>query len=348
MSTSIPVYGLDWHRKQSPAQNELMIDPLLPYIRFKRFDWDGVKLDLSEERIKKSPIVFFFFPPPENLMADINARLIWIPMWDETLGRGLEWWHNLPKNLRVVAFSDHVRKKAQSAGLTTLPLKFFKDPANLEPVDFEYSKVLFYWNRIGMVGPEFLRRFCEVLQIDQLLFRKQIDPRIPAQLEYSLPKRMGKTIVKDVPGIELLSHREYLKLLNQANIVIAPRLSEGVGLTFIEALTRGCAVFAYNAPTMNEYIHHKHNGYLISDYNCTPNNFIRQQKSKLGQWLRRRKIYPGKTQEPVYPVKPWQNWRDIGLLDLRMLGASARRSQADGFSSWQNSIPQYASFILDW
>ena len=63
------------------------------------------------------------------------------------------------------------------------------------------------------------------------------------------------------------ARQDYLKYLNQANIFIAPRAAEGVGLSFVEALARGCAVFAYDAPTMNEYITHKADGFLFKERN---------------------------------------------------------------------------------
>ena len=53
--------------------------------------------------------------------------------------------------------------------------------------------------------------------------------------------------------------------MNECNIFIAPRYFEGIGWSFIEAMTKGMAVVAFNQPTMNEYIKNGVNGYLIDE-----------------------------------------------------------------------------------
>jgi glycosyltransferase involved in cell wall biosynthesis len=348
MTATIPVYGLDWHLGQSPAQNDLLIEPLQPYVQFEQHSWDGWKLDLPEEKIRKSPIIFFFFSPPPNILANPHARLVWIPMWDDVRRRSQGWWQKLPKNLRIVAFSGEVRKRAESAGLQTLSIKYFKDPAKFEPAHYDGKRILFYWNRTGLVEPGFVQDFCDALDINILLFRRNIDPRIPVHLEYSLPKKLGNTIVQEVPGIEALTRDEYLDIFNQVNIMIAPRSSEGVGITYIEALARGCAVFAFNGPTMNEYIYHKRNGYLFNSHSYTPGNLIRYHHSSLNRWIAEKKSTVTEADYPRYPITRYQNWKEITGLNLEILGSTARQEQGKGYQFWKNIIPRYAEFILNW
>lgn len=348
---TIPVFCFDWHVTQSPAQREILIKPLLPYLQFDVIPWDGVHLELSRTKIRETPLVFFLFPPPPHLLSDPEARLVWIPMWDEAKDYRDTWWSMLPKSLRVVAFSESVLQKAQATGLSALPLKYYNNPEEVKPVSWEGAKVLFYWNRTGLVSREFLEKICGVLDIEILYFRRRVDPGWPSWCDYDLPERLGKTRVKELKLNGIQGHREYLEHLNQSNVFIALRQSEGVGLTFIEAMARGCAVFSYDAPTMNEYIDHKENGYLfasdpVSDF-----------------WLRRKKIFQNiykyafrmglihrEILHPLfrYPVNLRQKWADIEGLDLQTLGGKARQSQLDGYKIWKNSLEQFASFILDW
>ena len=347
LATRIPIFGLDWHIRQSPAQQELANDPLQPYIQFEQFGWNGTSMpDLPVKQFKNMPIVFFHLPPPQHLYHGANMRVVWIPMWDQARGYNLEWWQSLPKSLRVVAFSKEVSVRAKSAGLSTLDLRFFKLPDQFTPANWKTGRVLFYWNRTGLVDKNFLSRLCQSLDIEHLIFRRQVDPRIPAHFDYSLPPWLGKTCVQEIRSNTFLPKREYMDIINRANVFIAPRASEGVGLTFIEALARGCAVFAFDAPTMNEYITHKRNGYLFQRYAYSLWNHTRE---KALRWLDHFLIrYANMQPRFACPVTGWQDWDDVQSLDLQRLGDNARLSQAAGFRKWIDSIPQYASFILDW
>jgi glycosyltransferase involved in cell wall biosynthesis len=53
-------------------------------------------------------------------------------------------------------------------------------------------------------------------------------------------------------------------LIKQKGIYIAPREYEGIGLSYLESMAMGKAVIAVDNPTMNEYIKHGINGYLIN------------------------------------------------------------------------------------
>ena len=60
----------------------------------------------------------------------------------------------------------------------------------------------------------------------------------------------------------LSEKKEYNDLVSKSNIYISPRKYEGIGMSFLEALTRGQCVIAPNYMTMNQYIKDGVNGYL--------------------------------------------------------------------------------------
>jgi glycosyltransferase involved in cell wall biosynthesis len=345
MPIRIPVCCLDWHIHYSPALLDLLIEPLGPFMRFELIGWDGKEMPaIPMETLKVSPIIFFQLPPPESWLKNPYARLVWIPMWDHAYGYDLKWWQSLPKNLRIMAFSNRITKLAEAVGLRTLSIRYFKNPDELERANWDGKRVLFYWNRTGLVGPGFLSKICRTMDIDLLLFRTQIDPSIPMRFEYRLPKKLGKTEVREIPEINVLLREEYLDLINQANIFIAPRRLEGVGITFIEALARGCLVFAYDAPTMNEYIRHGINGYLFSYDDASR---VDDLWNRLGNRVQRYVHFTEKPQNDARVIKR-QNWKAIRRLDMQRLGDAARLDQTRGFATWQSEIPQYARFILEW
>ena len=57
--------------------------------------------------------------------------------------------------------------------------------------------------------------------------------------------------------------KQYLEHLSKCNIFIVPRLYEGIGLTFLEAMASGMVVLSSNFPTMNEYIQNNINGIFL-------------------------------------------------------------------------------------
>jgi len=345
MNSLIPVYSLNWHINQSPALQKLLLNPLKNFIQFEHYSIDDKNIKV-EVGIK--PVVYFQVSPPRSVLMHTKAKVIWIPMWDHAVRYSLDWWESLPKNLRVIAFSGEISRRAKSVGLDTLDIRYYMDPEKFEKANWENGRTLFYWNRAGLVGEDFLKKLCRVLDVKLLLFRRRTDPKAPSWCDYALPDKLGSTIVKELTfdPVGETGYQQYLSYFNQSNIFIAPRATEGVGLSFIEALVKGCAVFAFDAPTMNEYIRHKKDGYLLKkkypSIHNSVNEFIKLRKVS----LRQRLGYDDSSHK--FMVSEWQNWSEIKGLDLESLGLCARQRQAQGFSDWQKMIPKYASFILDW
>ena len=336
---TITAYCLDWHLNHSSAFHDMLVDPLKRYANVRLQAWDGVSW--CSETLEGIPLVFCQLPPPLELLAKPQVRLVWLPMWDHARGYSQAWWNALPRSLRVVAFSEPVAERAQKARLCTLRLRYFKDPDALKPARWDEGRTLMYWNRAGMIGPQFLENLCAALKIDKLIFMSQIDPRVPELAAYTLPARLGRITVEEVPGF--LPRDAYCRLLDQANTFIAPRLNEGVGMTFLEAMARGCAVFAFDGSTMNEYITHGENGYLFQPCQASVVNRLRL-KVKRSAW----RFIPLRLFHFEYPVTESQNWGQIRQLDLEKLGRTARQQCLAGFAEWQTRIPEYARFVLEW
>lgn len=348
MMAHIIAYCLDWHIDQSKAFDELLVEPLKSFADIKLVAWDGKSSDPLgnwERRVLTEPVIFCQRPPSPELLKIRGARLVWIPMWDNVAQNwsSKEWWRSLPKNLRVVSFSDQVACLSEAAGLPTLRLRYYKNPAEFDVVNWEHGRTLFYWNRTGLFGPTFLRKLCAALDVHELYFRGKVDPKITTKAAFNLPSKIGRTIVREVSGLN--SQAEYFEMLKRCNIYLAPRVLEGVGLTFLEAMASGCAVLAYDAPTMNEYITHGVDGFLFSDAvmerEKTP--FFQRVKNTFQNWVTRgeRVVYP-------YRVSYSQNWEQLEQMDLEKLGRTARSKQETGFAFWGEKISEYADFILNW
>ncbi len=340
MNQDVNVYCLKSHITGRSAI-DLISHPLKPFGLVHLKTWEG-RYDEIDRKDVKEILCFLQLPPPAELFTQPNIRVIWMPMWDHARAYDQHWWGNLPKSLKVIAFSHVVAKCAEQGGLQFIRLKFFKNPNNFPCATWEDGRVMFYWNRNGLIGPKQLGRLCKVLQIRKLLFRKQIDPRIPLEAEYTLPCRLGRTNVHLVGPFK--SRREYYRMLKKANVFIAPRAYEGVGLTFLEAMASGCAVLGNDAPAMNEYIRHREDGYLLQ--NSTRKKALHKIKNKIRRRLATLGFVDPECFEFFMPNE--QDWLDLGRQDLPTLGSVARQRHREGFEKWNEDIKQYSEFVLDW
>lgn len=320
---TIHAFGLEWHVSgRSTAFHKLLLEPLRSYAR--------LTFQTSKPFPGAETLIFCQVIPPADLPRYDNV--IWIPMWDAVRTFSQTWWEALPKALRIVAFSEQVAACAERAGLRCLRLKYYENPANYPPVGWD-DRVLYYWNRQGLVSPQLLVRLCEALRVDRLIFREQIDPGIDQRAYYHLPAYVGRTRVETLDPS--LPFDEYQCITAQANIVIAPRLFEGVGLVVLEGLARGCMVFANPAPTMNEYITHGETGFFV----------------KRGWSAQRVKVAILSRIAPyhapfAFHLPERQDWKAIAALDVEQVGAAARADHAEGYRQWQAMLPMYARFIL--
>ena len=324
-----------WHLQRSDAFHDLLVEPLTPYLDMEIKGWDGNQPIAETESL---PHVFCQLLPPSDWLARIPDQLVWIPMWDSARWWKQRQWDRLPKALRVVAFSNATARFAEAAGLPTLRLKFYKDVDQFPAARWD-RRVLFYWNRTGMVNRAFLAKICAVLDVDRVLFRPQIDPRIPEMAHYIPPEHLGRARVEVIADVT--TRDACWAKMREANIFIAPRLYEGAGMTFLEALAQGCAVFAHDAPTMNEYITSGEDGFLFRPISrWSARGLSRRLRGRLA------KFHLVNEPPPNEALALAQDWDVMRTLDLHMLGNAARERHRTGFQQWQASLDTYAQFVL--
>ena len=131
--------------------------------------------------------------------------------------------------------------------------------------------------------------------------------------------------------------------VREANIVVAPRAREGVGMVMLEAMARGCAVIGLDAPTMNEYITHGSNGILLPRAVEGPAGFFVRRMLNRMRRLGHRPVACFRES-----LAPRIDWDALGRMDLRALGMTAREGHASGYAEWRRQIPQLARFLMEW
>lgn len=165
-----------------------------------------------------------------------GKRNVFVPMYDNEWASYWQWKRIAWSGMGVISFCDKVTKHARRCGVANiLDVRYFPDPAGL-PNDRGDPKRVFLWER------------------------GEIDRSVAETL---FPPSDGYAF--DIKGAgEFLSRKAYLERMSKCGIVIAPRLKEGIGMAFLEAMAMGKCVVAHDDATMNEYIKDGETGILFS------------------------------------------------------------------------------------
>ena len=335
MTLPVKVFCTEWHLQKSPALDRVLVEPLKQHIDFEVVRWDARRIDkcLPSDCVS----VFFLNLPPEDLLRDSGRRVIWIPMWDAVHAYTTSFWRTLPKHLRVVAFCDEVAKRAGAAGVPVLKLRYFVRPDAKNRAHWSNGRILFYWNRTGLIDLSFLKRLCRALKVEKLLYRNLPDRRLGND-GLELPDYIDKTKVQRLS--DTWCFEEYQNAMHEANLFFAPRSREGIGLAFLEAMSRGCVVLACDQPTMNEYIEPNRNGILFS----LP--FHLRAAPRIMPWLHRINLRNVKMPRMVLRVP--RNIESLSELPLERIGEKAFADHEKGYEKWRQDLEAYRSFIAEW
>lgn len=326
---TIYIYMLEWHKTASPAFHRIFVDCFAEGEtgQIEEVVWDGKSV--RSEWGKSDPKDVFVFcqklPPRAIFMTKPWARVIWIPMWNNVMLTTPEWWADLPKNYAVISYSQHITRRAETAGLKVLEVKYVPDARDGTVASFENGNILFYWNRVGMVGPLALAQICRELNISKLLFKEKLDPGINPAKAYGVDQILLNIDI-DIELVPFFDDpKDAERFIETANVVIAPRPSEGVGLAFLEAMARGCAVLCVEAPTMTDYIADGENGIYL--------NSLDVEEHKKFPMLAK-------------VVSDQQDWEKIRAMDLRLLGKNARLGMIDLLPNWESDRKKIREFVM--
>ncbi len=211
-------------------------------------------------------IVVFWQQINQRIFKSIDCKnIVYVPMYDGCSDRGLDYWYAF-RNIKIINFSKNMELLLARAGFNTLSVKYFPKPT--EKIDAEEGSC-FFWQRVTEINWPLVKNLLKDTEISTVHIHRAVDPGqifYPPSIEDIHRYRM--TFSDWFP-----SKQEYEKIMCSKQIYIAPRMKEGIGLSFLEAMAAGRVVVAPNFPTMNEYIIHTENGYLYDPYAPVPIEF---------------------------------------------------------------------------
>ena len=125
------------------------------------------------------------------------------------------------------------------------------------------NKTILFTGRIDRnKGLEFLIDSLELLYPEH----RELQLLIAGEGGYEKAIRVFLKGKKIAPGVHFLgwkNDRELVQLYNQATLYVLPSMSEGFGLTIIEAMACGCPVLATDSGGAGDIIRNGENGYLV-------------------------------------------------------------------------------------
>lgn len=264
---------------------------------FWDYSWEGGKpIDFSQLSNHEAIVIFQAIPRGlPSCIASHHQNVTFIPMLDQFgIAKGplfdlARFWRPF-QGSKVLSFSNAIHAIATSNGVASICIQYMP-PTIIEPSvvaqDRSNNSIsTFFWARrpseisIGMVS-KLMAGVREKLCIHVHLSAD------PGEQEAS-----ESEVRSFFEGCESLttsrwfdSKEEILQIIKNCDVYIAPRLEEGIGQSFLEALSAGLCVVAADHGTMNEYLVNGVNGILYNPYHIKPLDFSELSQMRMNARL---------------------------------------------------------------
>ena len=259
---------VDYWSHQSTRSGDFLREIFSEEFEITDFWWkERDKIPLEE--INKFEYIFFFHVMfPYQIMKKLNnKKIMWAPMYDALNFRNIFFksifWKQISNlGIKVLEFSNKVTQSIGKEEIDSLKLKYFIKPNFSSSTEQKKKLNIFFWDRGKLKIYEWLYLFNQK-EISQIVYRPLPDPGTKNVDIDDLIKKKNYNI--NLIDKNFLPKNEYLNLLETCNVFIAPRKKEGIGITIVEAISKGMFVVGYNDSTMNEYVRDKKTGFIFDE-----------------------------------------------------------------------------------
>ena len=169
---------------------------------------------------------------------------------------------------KILSFSKAVHAIAISSGIMSRYVQYYPNPAT--QVDSQGLRGFFWLRHEEHVSWPLVRKLMGNTAFSSLHIHLACDPGAPPPV---MPTEEETRKYHITVSRWFDKKIDFLRIMEQANVFFAPRLEEGIGQSFLEAMSRGQCVIAADCGTMNEYIVHGVNGLLYAHDNPQPLDF---------------------------------------------------------------------------
>lgn len=189
------------------------------------------------------------------------SRMVFFPMFDASGDKKDAFWEQL-RECTIINFSQNLHERLLKRAYNSHYIQYFPQPSYTD--NYGQKENVYFWQRTEAINTQTVSTLLEKYELNRIHVHKVLDPEEnfiypPESIEhivtYSEWYNTKKEMYTDIEGCAFY---------------IAPRLYEGIGLSFLEAMAMGRCVIAPDNPTMNEYITHGVNGLLYDYQQPTP------------------------------------------------------------------------------
>ena len=228
--------------------------------------WRGGKA-VEWSAVQGHDIVIMFqsyCPPGTAAFRQVHPNVIYIPMldqfgiWQGPMQMQAQFWAPF-QGSKVLNFSSALHCLATGFGIVSHWARYYQSAEPSVPSSAPGLRGFLWLRREDQINWTLVRRLIEGTRFDGFHLHIAGDPGAP---EPRLPDAADVAFHNITTSTWFKDRSELTALIDRANVYFAPRMEEGIGQSFLEAMARGKCVVAPNHGTMNEYILPGVNGLL--------------------------------------------------------------------------------------
>jgi len=266
---------VDYWSHKSTKSGDFLREIFLEKFEITDFWWkEKEKIPLDE--LNKFDYIFFFHVMfPHQIMRKLkNKKLMWAPMYDalnfrNSFFKSIFWKQISNLGIKVLKFSNKINDYIKDEKIDSLKLNYYLKPNIISSFKNQSKLNIFFWDR----GRIQLNEWLDLLEeddINEILYFPKPDPgqKINETNYLNIYKKYNFKIIEK----NFMPKANFINIMEKYNVFVAPRKKEGIGISIVEAISRGIFIVGYNDSTMNEYISNNKIGFI----------FDKKTKNKIG------------------------------------------------------------------
>jgi len=307
------------------------------------YAWCGGKAVLFDDIAGKYDAYVFLQVIPDSSIPfyKTGANITFIPMLDGfgseySLHYHLSYWRMF-LGCKVLCFSKSLASVYLSNGTAAKYYQYFPNPDEYSTNFNNKDMNGFFWSRCpDQINWRMVRQIVEKININSMHLHLKADPE--KEKDYIPPDDMIKFNMTTSDWFE--DKNEYIKRINNSHLYFAPRVSEGIGMSFLEAMAMGKCVIAPNVGTMNEYISSGMNGVLYDIYN-NKNELFTSESIRLDD------------HDALYGADPNKKFKlipesiSLDYNSILKMCKNARKSVELGYQHWVSKEKEIVKFLIE-
>ena len=255
---------IDFHLKTKSA--DFLLDILRTAFDVEtHYYHDLYHANIPQEKLDRADVIIVWQSTLGRKDFVINGKpCIYAPMYDCDWGSTFQWKRIGASGTHVISFCNAISDRATIGHVpleNLLELRYAYNPSQFSGFEGD-SDVAIIWER-GFFGMDEFKRIFPPHFFKKLIIIRRPQPGLTFKpISQTDISAYNITLVES----EFIPKEDYLQLIKEPGVFLAPRPKEGIGMSFLEALAMGKCVIAHDDASMNEYISDGENGFIRNLY----------------------------------------------------------------------------------